>query len=106
MHVALASAESFYDNALALDYIARYAGARPSLSDATFQIEVQNGDLAEDDFLSRILQNDPDVIGFNTYVWNVELSIKLAQEIKRKRPQSVVVFGGMESHFFGRAHDG
>ena len=99
MHVALASAESFYDNALALDYIARYAEARPSLSGATFQIEVQNGEAGNGDFLSRILQHDPQVVGFNTYVWNVELSIKLAREIKRKRPQSVVVFGGMEATF-------
>ncbi|HEY2073634.1 MAG TPA: cobalamin-dependent protein [Gaiellaceae bacterium] len=35
-----------------------------------------------------------DVVGFSAYVWNVRLSLAIAQELKRARPETIVVFGG------------
>jgi radical SAM superfamily enzyme YgiQ (UPF0313 family) len=35
-----------------------------------------------------------DVVGFSAYVWNVRLSLAIADEIKRRRPETLIVFGG------------
>ena len=35
-----------------------------------------------------------DVVGFSAYVWNVRLSLEIAREVKRRRPETLIVFGG------------
>jgi radical SAM superfamily enzyme YgiQ (UPF0313 family) len=35
-----------------------------------------------------------DVVGFSTYVWNVQLSLAIARELKRLSPETLIVFGG------------
>jgi len=35
-----------------------------------------------------------DAVFFSTYVWNVRLSLKIAEELKRQRPEILTVFGG------------
>jgi radical SAM superfamily enzyme YgiQ (UPF0313 family) len=35
-----------------------------------------------------------DLVGFSAYVWNVQLSLAIAREVKRRRPETLVVFGG------------
>ena len=35
-----------------------------------------------------------DVIGFSTYVWNINISIEIAKHVKRQKPDTCVVFGG------------
>ncbi len=37
---------------------------------------------------------DPYITGFSCYMWNVEYNLMLAEEIKKKYPQSIIVFGG------------
>lgn len=37
---------------------------------------------------------EADVVGFSCYVWNIERSLALAAEIKRHRPETLIVFGG------------
>lgn len=36
----------------------------------------------------------PGIIGFSNYVWNFDLSYRIAKAIKRKHPQTIIVFGG------------
>lgn len=35
-----------------------------------------------------------DLIGFSTYVWNIKISLKIAEIVKQKRPETIIVFGG------------
>lgn len=35
-----------------------------------------------------------DILFFSAYVWNMRLSLKIAEEIKKLRPEVVIVFGG------------
>lgn len=37
---------------------------------------------------------DADIVGFSVYVWNFENSLAIAKELKRRKPETVVVFGG------------
>ena len=38
--------------------------------------------------------NDPYVVGFSCYMWNIEYNLALAKTIKEKWPECTVVFGG------------
>src|SRR3989338_6955405 len=35
-----------------------------------------------------------DIIFFSTYVWNIRISLAIAEKLKKKQPNSVIVFGG------------
>jgi hypothetical protein len=50
-----------------------------------------------------------DVVGFSTYVWNMQYSLAIARELKRQRPHVLIVMGGpqipeSEAEDFLRAH--
>ena len=45
-------------------------------------------------FIERFLEDPPAVVAFSNYSWNRELSYALAREAKRRRPETLVVFGG------------
>lgn len=51
------------------------------------------------DILGRIVERTPDIIGFSCYIWNIGVVKKLAREIKRLKPETVVIFGGPEVAF-------
>lgn len=37
---------------------------------------------------------DAHVAAFSTYIWNIRQSLRIAQELKRARPETLIVFGG------------
>ncbi len=48
------------------------------------------------DILSEILSHRPRIVGLGVYIWNVEPLTRLVAELKRVRPEIVVVLGGPE----------
>lgn len=48
------------------------------------------------DILSAILEHSPRIVGFGIYIWNVEQTTRLIADLKRVRPQIIVVLGGPE----------
>src|SRR3989338_7005118 len=38
--------------------------------------------------------SDADIVGFSNYVWNFELSKAIASKLKKKKPETLIVFGG------------
>ena len=46
--------------------------------------------------LNRILSYTPEVVCFGVYIWNVEETLKLANDIKKLNPQIIIAFGGPE----------
>jgi len=45
-----------------------------------------------DDAVSQLIQAD--IVGFSSYVWNFQLSIKIAESLKQRKPKIIIVFGG------------
>jgi len=35
-----------------------------------------------------------DIVGFSTYVWSINISLKVAKEIKQNKPETLIVLGG------------
>lgn len=49
--------------------------------------------------LKNILQNDAEFYCFSCYIWNIEIVLKLAEDIKKIKPESCIVLGGPEVSF-------
>lgn len=48
--------------------------------------------LPVEEAVSRLIEAD--VVGFSTYVWNVRLSLRIAEELKARKPELLILFGG------------
>lgn len=48
------------------------------------------------DVLEAILAKDPKVVGIGVYIWNAEESARLVADLKRVRPDVLVILGGPE----------
>ncbi|MCX7959720.1 MAG: cobalamin-dependent protein, partial [Deltaproteobacteria bacterium] len=48
----------------------------------------------QNEFLGKILYNNPFAIGFSTYCWNIDTTITLIQKIKKIRPKTIIILGG------------
>ena len=48
------------------------------------------------DVLEAILAQDPKIVGVGVYIWNAEESARLVADLKRVRPDVIVVLGGPE----------
>jgi hypothetical protein len=44
----------------------------------------------------RISRDEPEFLGLSLYLWNVERSLHLAREVKRRSPRTTVLVGGPE----------
>ena len=48
------------------------------------------------DILETLLEREPRIVGLGVYIWNVSETTRLAAELKRVRPEIIVVVGGPE----------
>lgn len=49
--------------------------------------------------LSEIINKSPDIIGFSCYIWNIEYILKLCEDIKLIKPDTIIILGGPEVSF-------
>jgi len=57
---------------------------------------VEANTLADHSLVAAILDRDPWLVGFTCYLWNIERTLWIAQELKRRRPDLRIVLGGPE----------
>ncbi len=50
---------------------------------------------------SSILREKPNIVAFSCYIWNIELVVKLAGDLKKALPHSSLIAGGPEVSFDG-----
>ena len=54
----------------------------------------------QDDYIfAELLAEEYDAICFSCYVWNIERIVNLAENVKKARPDVLIVFGGPETGF-------
>ncbi|HEV3298677.1 MAG TPA: DUF4080 domain-containing protein [Planctomycetaceae bacterium] len=49
-----------------------------------------------DQTLESLLARNPRILGLGVYIWNVEAATRLVRELKRLRPELIIVLGGPE----------
>ena len=83
---------------LAAGYLKAYALKKNTAQEHEIQIippdTVNYG--GDEAILNRLLQDNTDVVGFTSYMWNIERNSYLAQRIKEKNPAVTILFGGLE----------
>ncbi|MGE5404744.1 MAG: DUF4080 domain-containing protein [Candidatus Saccharibacteria bacterium] len=52
-----------------------------------------------DSIVRRIYAMKPDVIGFSCYIWNIELTAKVMEDLKKANPDLYILAGGPEVSF-------
>ena len=55
--------------------------------------------------LTAIMEATPDIIGFSCYIWNRIVVQNLISDIKKARPETIVIVGGPEAGYEGAEED-
>ncbi len=46
--------------------------------------------------MEEILAREPSIVGFSCYLWNIDRTLWIAEQLKRSRPEMIIVLGGPE----------
>lgn len=87
-----------YRALLAPAYLKAYADSRPAVR-ARWDVALlqrRTGDSLKA-LADELLPGRPDLVGLSAYVWNVDAVVRLARELKSRRPSLTVVVGGPEA---------
>ena len=97
MKILLATLHAKYVHAsLALPYLSSACADLPGLDFRILELTVNE---QQDQLLSRLYGEKADVVLFSCYIWNTELTLKLASDLKQLAPDTVIVLGGPEVSF-------
>jgi radical SAM superfamily enzyme YgiQ (UPF0313 family) len=82
----------YWHTAFGLRYLLTNMG---SLEEQTqlLEFDIKNNTV---DVLSELLAHHPRIVGLGVYIWNVQPLTRLVAELKRVRPEIIVVLGGPE----------
>ncbi|MEJ2693032.1 MAG: radical SAM protein, partial [Candidatus Thiodiazotropha sp.] len=87
-------------SSLALQSIVAYSSDQPFYSDMRCFEALVN--VSHQRLLEELVDFRPVVVGFSTYLWNIQASLRLAALLKQLLPTCRVVFGGPEAGPRGR----
>lgn len=65
-------------------------------------ISYQTGNIADfnnnelEKIKSKLLQHNPNIIGFSCYIWNIDIILKIAKLVKKDKPNVTIILGGPE----------
>ncbi|QWV94256.1 B12-binding domain-containing radical SAM protein [Geomonas oryzisoli] len=97
MKILLATLHAKYVHAsLALPYLASTAANLPGLECGILELTINE---QPDQLLAKLYAERADVVMFSCYIWNTELTLKLASDLKQLAPDTFIVLGGPEVSF-------
>ena len=97
MKIVLSTLNSkFIHSNLALRYLKEYVKDLVTVDIMEFTINQ-----TIDSIISQIYKKSPDILGFSTYIWNVEKTLEICQIIKMVSPKTKILLGGPEVSFDG-----
>ncbi len=83
---------------LAAGYLILHARSRNL--DQHFQFEILSTHIcnysSDVGIVESILERDPAIVGFSCYLWNIDRTLWIASQLKRSRPEMIIVLGGPE----------
>lgn len=81
----------FIHTNLAIRYIKAYCDDIAEISIKEFTINHR-----EDEILEGIYESEWDIIAFSCYIWNIEETLYIAENLKKIKPNIKIIFGGPE----------
>ncbi len=105
MKILLTTLHAKYSHAsLALPSLAACCQDLPGLAVIIREFTVNE---PRDHLLRMIMAEQADLVAFSCYIWNIEQTLRIASDIKKISPQTLVVLGGPETSFgtFELMHD-
>lgn len=97
MKVLLTTLNSkFIHSNLAIRYLREFAKDLANIEIMEFTI---NQPLEQ--ILSAIYKSNPDLVGFSTYIWNINQTLEIAEALKIIKPEIKIMLGGPEVSFDG-----
>jgi radical SAM superfamily enzyme YgiQ (UPF0313 family) len=91
-HLLIGINAKFIHSNLAIRYIQAF-GEKKGLSIEYSEYTINQ---SSDYILDEIIKQEPNLIGFSCYLWNIEMIIKMVQMIRLIRPNMRIVLGGPE----------
>jgi radical SAM superfamily enzyme YgiQ (UPF0313 family) len=89
--------DSYYQNSLALDYLRLYALEDKQIKrQAMIKVLVYPPEADDRSILQSIFSEKPDIVGFSTYLWNINRSLSIAKRVKGTLPETEIILGGVE----------
>ena len=80
-------------SSLAIRYIAKYNEDKNiEIAEFTINESIYNS-------YSALLKKSADIYCFSVYIWNLEITLKVAEMLKKALPDSIIVFGGPECSY-------
>ena len=80
-------------SSLAIRYIAKYNEDKDiEIAEFTINESIYNS-------YSALLKKSADIYCFSVYIWNLEITVKVAEMLKKVLPDSIIVFGGPECSY-------
>lgn len=52
-----------------------------------------------DEIIFKIIRGEYDIVGFSTYIWNVEMTLEICEKLKLINPNLIIFMGGPEVSF-------
>lgn len=86
----------FIHSSLSIRYLKSYCRDIPNIKIKEFTIN-QNTDF----ITGELYKENPDIIAFSCYIWNIENTLEICERIKIVRPDIKIVLGGPEVSFDG-----
>ncbi|GFO66394.1 B12-binding domain-containing radical SAM protein [Geomonas paludis] len=97
MKILLTTLHAKYVHAsLALPYLASACATLPGIESTIVELTVNE---LPDQLLAKLYAERADVVMFSCYIWNTELTLKLASDLKQLSPDTFIVLGGPEVSF-------
>ncbi|NMA60311.1 MAG: B12-binding domain-containing radical SAM protein, partial [Firmicutes bacterium] len=96
MKVLLVALNAKYSHSsLALRYLQHYCGPQfPGIESMEYNIN-QDPQV----ILADLALQEPDVVGFSCYIWNIELILPLISNLRKVCPKTTIILGGPEVSF-------
>ena len=97
MKILLSTLHAKYvHSSLALPYLASACADLPGCEFRILELTVNE---QQDRLLAGLYAAEADVVLFSCYIWNTELTLKLASDLKQLAPRTFIVLGGPEVSF-------
>jgi|Wag4MinimDraft_17_1082658.scaffolds.fasta_scaffold00445_3 radical SAM superfamily enzyme YgiQ (UPF0313 family) len=81
----------FIHSSLALRCLRSYCNDEFNISLAEYTINQHS-----DDVVAEIYKEQPDIVGFSCYIWNIDQTLEIVKLLKKVRPELTIILGGPE----------